>query len=54
MAIKNVKHDNEGKIIYPYCKSTQITVQKRGWKMSTGLLGSNKLERVCMSCMKKF
>ena len=47
-------HDKNGEVMCPYCKSKQITVQKRGWSMTTGMIGSNKLERVCMSCMKKF
>ena len=38
----------------PYCGCTHYTVMKRGWKITTGFLGSSKVIRVCDTCMKKF
>lgn len=38
----------------PKCGSTQIQLQKRGWTLTTGLMGSNKNERVCLNCLYKF
>jgi len=38
----------------PKCGSTQIQLMKRGWKVTTGFLGSSKNERVCMNCKHKF
>ena len=38
----------------PYCGSTHYTVMKRGWKVTTGFLGSSKVIRVCDNCLKKF
>ena len=41
-------------ITCPHCGSTHYTVMKRGWKVTTGFLGSSKVIRVCDNCMKKF
>ena len=41
-------------ITCPHCGSTHYTVMKRGWKITTGFLGSSKPIRVCDNCMKKF
>ena len=41
-------------ITCPYCGSTHYTVMKRGWKVTTGFLGSSKVIRVCDNCLKKF
>lgn len=38
----------------PKCGSTQIQLQKRGWKITTGIIGSSKIERVCLNCKNKF
>jgi ribosomal protein S27E len=38
----------------PHCGSTQIQLVKRGWSASTGLLGSGKVKRYCVNCMKEF
>lgn len=38
----------------PKCGSTQIEIKKRGWKITTGFLGSSKNERVCVNCLHKF
>lgn len=50
---KAPKVNSEGKVICPHCGSTNIQVVKRGWKVTTGFLGSSKNERVCVNCMKK-
>ena len=38
----------------PHCGFTDYTVMQRGWKVTTGFLGSSKPVRVCNRCMKKF
>ncbi|MEG0899807.1 MAG: hypothetical protein RSF40_08890 [Oscillospiraceae bacterium] len=34
----------------PKCGSTQITMTKRGWKLTTGFIGSGKMLDTCMAC----
>lgn len=48
------KPENSNTVHCPYCGSTNIQIMKRGWKVTTGFLGSSKNERVCVNCMKKF
>ena len=38
----------------PHCGFTDYTIMQRGWKVTTGFLGSSKPVRVCNRCMKKF
>ena len=38
----------------PYCHSTQVQAGKRGWKWTTGYIGSGKIVMTCLSCGKKF
>ena len=38
----------------PHCGFTDYTIMQRGWKVTTGFLGSSKPIRVCNRCMKKF
>ena len=38
----------------PHCGFTDYTIMQRGWKATTGFLGSSKPVRVCNRCMKKF
>ena len=38
----------------PDCGFTNYTIIQRGWKASSGFLGSSKPIRVCNRCMKKF
>ena len=45
---------NENVIKCPKCGSTQIQLMKRGWKITTGFLGSSKNERVCIACKHRF
>jgi Zn finger protein HypA/HybF involved in hydrogenase expression len=47
LGIKNQVH-------CPKCNSSQVTIQKRGWKITSGFLGSSKNERVCMNCLYKW
>jgi hypothetical protein len=49
---RNSQSTNE--IHCPKCNSTQIQLQKRGWKITTGFLGSSKDYRVCMNCLHKW
>ena len=46
--------DKDGILKCPICGSKQIQMMKRGWKITTGFIGSNKNERVCMACKHKF
>lgn len=34
----------------PKCNSTQITAGARGWKLTTGFIGSNKTVNRCAAC----
>jgi hypothetical protein len=38
----------------PFCHSTQVQAGKRGWKWTTGYIGSGKIVMTCLSCGKKF
>jgi len=48
------KINKNGLIMCPKCNSTQITMMKRGWRFTTGFIGSGKNERVCMHCKHRF
>lgn len=50
----NAVTKNNGEVKCPKCKSTQVQLMKRGWKLTTGFLGSSKNERVCVACKHKF
>jgi hypothetical protein len=41
-------------MICPYCSSEQIHAEKRGWKLTTGLIGSRKIIITCLDCGKQF
>jgi len=45
--------DENGLLKCPYCGSTQIQLTKRGYKVTSGFIGSGQNERVCLNCMKK-
>jgi Zn finger protein HypA/HybF involved in hydrogenase expression len=49
-------HDDDEmeKVQCPKCGSTQIQLMKRGWKVTTGFLGSSKNIRVCVRCKHQF
>jgi hypothetical protein len=38
----------------PKCQSTSVHAGKRGWKMTTGFLGSSKIIITCLQCGHKF
>lgn len=38
----------------PKCGSEQITAGKRGWNMSTGIIGSSNIMITCLKCGKQF
>ena len=40
-------------MICPYCKSSQIHAGKRGWSMTTGIIGSSKIVVTCLDCGKE-
>ena len=46
--------DREGKAYCPKCGSTDISAGKRGWKITTGILGSSKVIITCLKCGNKF
>jgi DNA-directed RNA polymerase subunit RPC12/RpoP len=45
---------NETQIQCPKCKSTQVSANRKGWTMSTGLIGSSKILITCLKCGKQF
>ena len=38
----------------PLCGSTQIHAGRRGWKLSTGWMGSSQVILTCMKCGRQF
>ena len=46
--------DRKGIPYCPKCHSTSIHAEKRGWKVTTGLIGSNKIVVTCLNCGHKF
>ena len=50
--IKNKPEVEE--ITCPKCGSNKIELMKRGWKITSGFIGSGKNERVCMNCLHKW
>jgi DNA-directed RNA polymerase subunit RPC12/RpoP len=38
----------------PKCGSTQLHAEKRGWRMTTGFIGSGKIFITCLKCGKRF
>ena len=38
----------------PRCGSEQISANKKGWSLTTGLIGSNKIIITCLKCGKQF
>ncbi|SHJ03454.1 zinc-ribbon domain-containing protein [Dethiosulfatibacter aminovorans DSM 17477] len=53
----DVHSDNIGKTIYetkcPRCGSTEFQMVPRKWSLATGIF-TNKVDRVCVKCKKKF
>jgi len=49
-----VQMDRDGIAYCPKCYSTNLSANKRGWKLSTGLLGSSKIVVTCLKCGNKF
>lgn len=41
-------------VICPFCRSTQVQAGKRGWKWTTGFIGSGNIVMTCLQCGKKF
>lgn len=50
---KKLRTDENGNILCPFCGSTQIQVVKEKYNLLQGF-STNKNERVCLRCMKKF
>lgn len=54
----SLSYNSEGKslnnanksVICPKCYSQQIHAEKRGWKLTTGFLGSGKIIITCLAC----
>lgn len=51
-AIKNPVNA-DGEVVCPFCGSKQIQAVPRRWSITTGLL-TNKIDRVCLRCKRKF
>jgi len=50
----NVAGTNPPGIQCPRCGSTQVQAAKRGWKWTTGMIGSGKMTATCLQCGNKF
>ena len=48
------KMDKEGTAYCPKCYSTDLSGNKRGFKLTTGIIGMNKVIITCMKCGNKF
>ena len=46
--------DNSKEVYCPKCLSTEISADKRGWKLTTGLIGRNKIMITCLKCGNKW
>jgi DNA-directed RNA polymerase subunit RPC12/RpoP len=44
----------EDSIKCPKCGSTQLSANKKGWTMTTGMIGSSKILITCLKCGKQF
>lgn len=45
--------NSDGQVQCPYCGSTQIQMVPRRWTPMMGLF-TNKVDRICLKCKKKF
>lgn len=50
----NVAGFNPQGLKCPRCGSTQVQAEKRGWKWTTGMIGSGKMTATCLQCGSKF
>jgi transcription elongation factor Elf1 len=50
----NVPGVSQQGITCPRCGSTQVQAAKRGWKWTTGMIGSGKMTATCLQCGNKF
>lgn len=50
----NVTGFSQQGLRYPRCGSTQVQAAKRGWKWTTGMIGSGNMEATCLQCGNKF
>ena len=48
------ERNNQIPLRCPNCGSQSIELMKRGWKLTTGFLGSGKNQRVCKNCLYKW
>jgi hypothetical protein len=44
----------QNQVVCPKCGSTQISANKRGWTLGTGLIGANKIIITCLNCGHRF
>lgn len=49
----NLKTNEKGEILCPFCGSSQIQLLNKKWDGNMGLL-TNKVRRVCVRCKKEF
>jgi len=47
-AMRHITHD--GQVFCPQCRSTQISANKKGLSLATGLIGSQTVYITCLSC----
>jgi hypothetical protein len=43
-----------GPVKCPYCGSDQVQAGQRGWRLTTGFIGSGKILMTCLRCGKRF
>ena len=51
---QQIRISKDGKVMCPKCGCTEIQIKNRGFKITTGFLGSGKPERVCVKCLNRF
>lgn len=52
--IRKIKEEDPDVDICPYCLSTHVHTGTRGYRVTTGFVGSSKLEFQCLECGRKF
>jgi predicted nucleic-acid-binding Zn-ribbon protein len=45
---------DEEKVKCPKCQSTQVHAEKRGWSLTTGMIGAGKIVLTCLNCGHKY
>lgn len=46
--------EKSNEVFCPKCLSTDVSGNKRGWKLTTGMIGMNKVMVTCLKCGNKW